>query len=875
MDRDDYLEEQASRDDVADVDGVGHGAFVLHHDDEEEAQPPQPVQPKRNATSKLLSNKSQGESSVVKREVTPANEKDAVVTKREMIMMSGEKKPKPSTRIKEEELEDVSISTQEQQQQQAGWTSVQAKKNRKKGAVQGSPSIDAEMLQQAQDSAMELLTSPKKSDSAPIKSPTILNSTGGTNSKTIASAPTTLATSPMVATPKNTTPTRLPVDFVVPAPFDPQPKSFAHRDLVKELDQSIEKTHLEMPLDLSSKNDLLTNGGIIDLDPNYVAVASAALTKMAGTMPISHNKTVNITEAPTSNSTRPVSSTPSVNGAKAKVERVKKQPIEEEEKVPKKKADAVNTGSNKKSPVQLVTATAEEAKSVLSTASSATSSSSSSKKSATTSSSTVSQPPKNKPTVATTTTMADSSNLKSVIGTGQASAKVSTKKPSSHSSSSAAPSTSNSPDPTRLAREWEFKHQLPQDLSKVILHVGEPKIFGASPTALGVIGSTGGAAVVLGTVTSSISDGHVRFKITRSIENDPEITPQFVHRRYRDFQALFLRLAHCYPNLLLPALPSSWATLVKTEEFLQTRARRLEGYLVSLLNNRPAIWRSQDLQAFLVKDSEAFDEMATKYLSNNGQDLNISPPSVSSKFGESLSYWVKTAQASILSAPQAVGAGGEAFASTTYQAGELASSFEALNAYVDENGQVQERATVVERLTSAFESYLQLTQSRANTLKQLQDSLYDFAIRGEGEDVSTSLIQSLEVFDPAFDVGYGQGLVGEPKALASDTDKEGPLRRLHQCAALLSGAKEVNTRFANKQSTPNSHTDSVSAASTTNTTTGAPDIPAFTKQFATLRKQTSKMSIKVSKEFAQLSLDRVTMELSKLNEIKAAMLNDI
>jgi len=61
----------------------------------------------------------------------------------------------------------------------------------------------------------------------------------------------------------------------------------------------------------------------------------------------------------------------------------------------------------------------------------------------------------------------------------------------------------------RLAKEWEFKHGLPVDLSRLVLTVGEPKLFGGSTSSL-----------VQTVVTNVVSDGHIRFKITRADSRD-------------------------------------------------------------------------------------------------------------------------------------------------------------------------------------------------------------------------------------------------------------------------------------------------------------------------------------------------------------------
>jgi hypothetical protein len=47
---------------------------------------------------------------------------------------------------------------------------------------------------------------------------------------------------------------------------------------------------------------------------------------------------------------------------------------------------------------------------------------------------------------------------------------------------------------------------------------------------------------------------------------------------------------------------------------------------------------SPDVHAFLLQDSESFDEIATRYLNNKGQDLAVEPP----KMAESLKGWMQT-----------------------------------------------------------------------------------------------------------------------------------------------------------------------------------------------------------------------------------------
>jgi len=392
----------------------------------------------------------------------------------------------------------------------------------------------------------------------------------------------------------------------------------------------------------------------------------------------------------------------------------------------------------------------------------------------------------------------------------------------------------------RLAREWAFKHSLPEDLSRLVLVVGDFKTFGASPAILHQMAS---------------SDGHVRFRITRSLL-DETVSPQSVFRRFRDFQALYLRLANLFPLEVVPSLPTTF-TLFRTnsDEFLQFRARRLEAFLHTLLRRKPSFWASPDLHAFMLKESEEFDEMAVKYLSNNGKDLDVPPPAMTEKLSDSLSFLVRYATAQVGTAASSSTATPPEESKFAEEKGEVSAAYEALSCYIDKQGAKQERLTAWETGVDTLEQIHLTVSSKHELLGKLRVAFRDDL---DVDDLYAS------AFDPSDEEVFARQLVGSGRERPlAEFHHQGCLRTAHQAATLLGGARELHSRIV---------MPAASGARTDLLATSKTAVKDVTKSFAKLKRETSAFALDLAQEFAEVSLEKAQSERARLEELKKMLL---
>ncbi|KAH9258034.1 hypothetical protein BASA81_003597 [Batrachochytrium salamandrivorans] len=418
------------------------------------------------------------------------------------------------------------------------------------------------------------------------------------------------------------------------------------------------------------------------------------------------------------------------------------------------------------------------------------------------------------------------------------------------------PPAGPTPEEQRLAkisRDWEFMQTLPKDLSQIAVSVDDPKTFGATTAAVA-------AAVMM-----SDLNGHTRFKITRWMPHDGTIAPQFVRRRHRDFVALSLRLGHCFPELVWPSLSTTTplSSILgslsqphdKNEEFLAVRARRLEAFLTTLLASFPeACQQSPDLAAFLLRDSETFDEIATKYLNNKGQDLEIAPLNIT----ESLQGWVRSSffsgsppasASSLLPLQQPSSEPHTADPKLLELGHELSTAYEALNTWIDDKYVAQDRSQGVERLTNALEAVLFVRLAQREFKLQAMPGMF-VPMETDSEEL-WRLVHDQEL-------EFVQALSGR----RDPGVQPGPLRAMHSLACRMSGAKDAFHRNLALLADHNRQNEEEEK------------IALVKAQLEKLRRDCGETTRRVAMDFAQMSLEQAVQERQRLEQIERFLMQE-